>query len=499
MSEVRGRSVHGSRLMTDYASHECRTAFFEHCKKSGMDIKERSKPWEQEADLGDRDRRSDRSDRLQRERSNESRGSGTSSRTSRKRDEYDEELRRFQTDRGKIESETERCFTPPYSSSRRGGASGATSRSPSPPRSSASGLGGPSPSDARSARDRDRGYSDRDSVVSDGSRHGSPVSRDNWRQSRYKPRTQAISPPGDSRSPADLDSDSRRKRFRNHENGDSGDYRSGSRRGRSVASNSSAPPQDPRIEAEPLTSDKKHYSKMLGVDSGLSEDTSSGSSGSVPDSSDNQAKLLARSTNARRSSTDSAVSRDDSSRPVTPSSASIPVYTCSSSLLRVVPSSLTDTPTGAPKTPVSPGPGSSDGSRPGTPLCDENPENLMSRSGAAPVRLAVTSQLRHQNSSEPMSLPLPRYVHTSGLYCGYLICIVSFLGLHRTDYLPLQASAALTALTRSLPESPGRWTPPLVVTLAPLCPRLQAPGTGARPVTMSTRSSQARPGLNFPN
>ena len=43
-----------------------------------------------------------------------------------------------------------------------------------------------------------------------------------------------------------------------------------------MTSNSSAPPQDPRIEAEPLTSDKKHYSKMLGVDSGLSEDTSSG-------------------------------------------------------------------------------------------------------------------------------------------------------------------------------------------------------------------------------
>ena len=407
MSEVRGRSVLGSRLMTDYASHECRTAFFEHCKKSGMDIKERSKPWEHEADLGDRDRRSDRSDRIQRDRSNESRGSGTSSRTIRKRDEYDEELRRFQTDRGKIENETGRCFTPPYSGSRRGVASGATSRSPSPPRSSASGLCGPSPSESRSARERDRGYSDRDSVVSDGSRHGSPVSRESWR-SRYKPRTQAISPPCDSRSPADLDSDSRRKRYRNHENGDSGDYRSGSSRGRSVTSNISAPPQDPRIEAEP-TSDKKHY-KMLGVDSGLSEDTSSGSNGSVPDSSDN-AKLLARSTTARRSSTDSAVSRDDSSRPMTPSSASvsIPVYT-SSSLLRVVPSSLTDTPT-APKTPVSPGP-SSEGSRPGTPLCDENPENLMSRSVAAPVRLAATSQLRHQNSSEPMSLPLPRYFIT---------------------------------------------------------------------------------------
>merc|ERR1719228_3242770 len=61
----------------------------------------------------------------------------------------------------------------------------------------------------------------------------------------------------------------------------------------------------------------------------------------------------------------------------------------------------------APRTPVSPPP-SSDGSRPGTPLCDENPENLMSRTAAAPVRLP--SHLRTQNnSSEPMSLPLPRF------------------------------------------------------------------------------------------
>ena len=376
--------------MTDYASHECRTAFFEHCKKSGMDIKERSKPWEQESDLG----RSDRNDR--RERSNESRGSGTS--RSRKRDEYDEELRRFQTERGKIDTgDAERCFTPPYST-RRGVTT--VSRSPSPPRSA--GLG-PSPNNSRS--DRDRGYSDRDSVVSDGSRHGSPVSRDGWR-SRYKPRTQAISPPGDSRSPADHDHDSRRRKYRSYENGDS--------RGRS--SNNSAPPQDPRIEADQVSDKKNHY-KMLGVDSGLSEDTSSGSSGSVPDTVDN-AKMLARSHDrsaaARRSSTDSAVSRDcDTSRPPSPSQSAmsqIPVYTSNSSLLRVVPS-LNDCPVGgipaygAPKTPVSPPP-SSDGSRPGTPLCDENPENLMSRSSAAPVRLTTT--MRQPNSSEPMSLPLPR-------------------------------------------------------------------------------------------
>merc|ERR1712013_202046 len=56
---------------------------------------------------------------------------------------------------------------------------------------------------------------------------------------------------------------------------------------------------------------------------------------------------------------------------------------------------------------AAPPPPSSDGSRPGTPLCDENPENLMSRSAAAPVRLA--SHLRQQNNSEPMSLPLPRF------------------------------------------------------------------------------------------
>ena len=53
-----------------------------------MDIRERSKPWEQESDLPDR--RTDRNDRIQRDRSNESRGSGTS-RSGRKRDEYDEE------------------------------------------------------------------------------------------------------------------------------------------------------------------------------------------------------------------------------------------------------------------------------------------------------------------------------------------------------------------------------------------------------------------------
>ncbi len=47
--EMRGRNLAGGcRLQTDYASHECRAAFFDHCKKSGMDVRERAKPWEQE-------------------------------------------------------------------------------------------------------------------------------------------------------------------------------------------------------------------------------------------------------------------------------------------------------------------------------------------------------------------------------------------------------------------------------------------------------------------
>ncbi len=46
--EMRGRNLAGCRLQTDYASHECRAAFFDHCKKSGMDVRERAKPWEQE-------------------------------------------------------------------------------------------------------------------------------------------------------------------------------------------------------------------------------------------------------------------------------------------------------------------------------------------------------------------------------------------------------------------------------------------------------------------
>ena len=56
---MRGRSLNGCRLQTDYASHECRAAFFDHCKKSGMDIRERAKPWEQEEATAPTERRSD--------------------------------------------------------------------------------------------------------------------------------------------------------------------------------------------------------------------------------------------------------------------------------------------------------------------------------------------------------------------------------------------------------------------------------------------------------
>ena len=46
--EMRGLSLKGSRLQTDYASHECRAGFFEKCKKYGIDIRERSRPWEED-------------------------------------------------------------------------------------------------------------------------------------------------------------------------------------------------------------------------------------------------------------------------------------------------------------------------------------------------------------------------------------------------------------------------------------------------------------------
>lgn len=44
---MRGRILRGSsrsRIQTDYASHECRAAFFEQCKKAGMDVRRRSEP-----------------------------------------------------------------------------------------------------------------------------------------------------------------------------------------------------------------------------------------------------------------------------------------------------------------------------------------------------------------------------------------------------------------------------------------------------------------------
>ena len=383
------------------------------------------------------------------------------------RDEYDEELRRFQSDRGKFE-DSDRCFTPPHN--RRGAAAAAAvghlqqpppplSRSPSPPlsrrgrspgahsRSSVSG-GYELRADGGGGSGH-RNFSDRDSVVSDGSRQGSP-SRDSYRGSgggaggsgsssnRYKPRTQVISPPPgggggiDSRigSPADVDDyESRRRRFRTlGDSGESSDFRN-ARLGSGDRARDRAP-VDPRMvvtDHHEEGNNKKGPYKLAGVDSGLSEDTSSGSTGSVPDV--DNAKLSARvSVPPRRISTDSAVSRSShpgglDSLPPSPLTAA-GLYTSSSSsssssaLLRVVsacpgeetllPSSAASvTGFGAPRTPSSPPDeeAESEGSRPGTPLCDENPENLMSRPAAGPVRLA--SHLRTSSTSEPMSLPLP--------------------------------------------------------------------------------------------
>ena len=410
----------------------------------------------------------EKSERLGRERSIDSRASSVSRREDRvsaapapshkkSRDEYDEELRRFQSDRGKFE-DSDRCFTPPHNRRAAAAAVGhlqqpppPLSRSPSPPLSRRGrSPGGHSRSSVSGYELRadgggsgHRNFSDRDSVVSDGSRQGSP-SRDSYRgsggpgsssSSRYKPRTQVISPPPggggiDSRlgSPADMDDyESRRRRFRNlGDNGESSDFRtarlSSGDRARDRA------PVDPRMVTDHHEeSNKKGPYKLAGVDSGLSEDTSSGSTGSVPDV--DNAKLSARvSVPPRRISTDSAVSRSShpgglDSLPPSPltaaglyTSSSSSAASSSSALLRVV-SACPDVETmlsaasvtgfGAPRTPSSPPDeeAESEGSRPGTPLCDENPENLMSRPAAGPVRLA--SHLRTSSTSEPMSLPLP--------------------------------------------------------------------------------------------
>ena len=321
---MRGLSLHGSRLQTDFASHECRAAFFEHCKKSGMNIRERAKPSELKPDLANT--RGERSERMSNDISNGSRGSETRRVSRRMKAEYDDELRRYKNERGKKYYGPEQCFTLPKVGSGRAVTAGVSSRSSSPP----TGMNGPSPGQ-RSRSGRGRTSSDRESVGSNCSRYGSPVARESRRGTKNKPLTQAISPLGDSRFPGHPDIDLN---------------------------------------------------------------------------------------TACKSSKYSTFSRDEGNCLSSPSNSYINVYTSSSSLLCVEPSVTdckVDSPHGGLRTSASPPP-SSDGSRPGTPLCDENPENLC-RSAAAPVRLA--SHLRQQNSSEPMSLPLPRYVLNIWLFMIY--------------------------------------------------------------------------------
>ena len=318
------------------------------------------------------------------------------------------------------------------------------SRSPTP---TSSRLGRSPGAQSRSStgydvRNESRTFSDRDSVVSEGSRAESPSLRDPFRTGRYVPRTQAISPPAsESRhsSPAVVDDyDRQRRRYRGGE--DSCDYNT-NRRTTHSSNNSSSDrlpstllpskelplthhrqPTDPRVieDTEAIKKVVVGNFKCAGVDSGLSEDTSSGSSGSVPDV-DNQAKLPSRvsAQPPRRISTDSVVSRSSAqgtdSRPSSPSPLPmLPVnYSANpSSLLRVVSSAdggglvvAAAVSGGPPRTPSSPPPPDSDGSRPGTPLCDENPENTVCRASSGPVRLS--SHVRTNSTSEPMSLPLP--------------------------------------------------------------------------------------------
>ena len=273
----------------------------------------------------ERDRSDPRHDRYP-DRNSEGRASSSHRRGKNERNEYDEELQRFRTERGKatstFEQGSDRCFTPPYSGGpRRDRAvshSRPTSRSPSPPNRVGRSPGG---SSSRGGFDN-KVFSDKDSVVSDGSRHGSPDRQ--WGHGRrYKPRTQAISPPGgDSRhsSPQNNDRDQgeqagRKRAYRTLDTvaadettpiGGGGDFRDERRTPRLI-------PTDPR----PATLDsleKKTQFKNMAVDSGLSEDIGSsngscGSSGTVPDV-DSSAKLTPRAPlPPRRISTDSAVSR----------------------------------------------------------------------------------------------------------------------------------------------------------------------------------------------
>ena len=221
---------------------------------------------------------------------------------------------------------------------------------------------------------------------------------------RYKPSTQAISPPRDSFSEGEAnynrpdlrDSLNRNKNNRGYQNHHRGSSSSLERikdpRGRPGRLNELRDLVSPASSGDEKDSSFIRKSKMAPTapDSGLSEDHgSTGSSGSSGTNLTDQPHhhsgyrknhFKSNSDKIRRSSTDSARSsnhHDDLDLIYKPSGSGV----------------------------VAGADDVSDGSRPGTPLCDERPENSGSgNSNPVNQRLPV-------RSSEPMSLPLPKFAH----------------------------------------------------------------------------------------
>nr|XP_040577904.1 uncharacterized protein LOC121126664 isoform X2 [Lepeophtheirus salmonis] len=302
---MRGKVLKGKPIQTDYASHECRTAFFEQCK----DVRMRTRTWEEEERVDGKFGRKIEYRSMDAPTCRTKRYEDYTPRTN----DYEEELKRFQNDRvNNYEFEKQRNYQ--------------------------------------------RNYSENKSL--------SNIDSSAITTKRYKPLTTAISPPRliDER---DLrDSLNRKTRHR--------------------CDVSSKRLLDPRRNK--LTSDDEKEKKKC--DFSISEDLcsiDSSSSNILVEPSNRRIKLA----ELRRLSSDSTRSLDLSvfniDKKTSLNSRRLSSSADSSSIKNENDSDLGDS------------------SRPGTPLCDEKPENL---NNEAPVRLSS-----HLRSAEPMHLPLPRFAH----------------------------------------------------------------------------------------
>ncbi|CAB4065664.1 unnamed protein product [Lepeophtheirus salmonis] len=302
--EMHGKVLKGKPIQTDYASHECRTAFFEQCK----DVCMRTRTWEEERRVDGKFGQKIEYRSMDTPTCRTKRYEDYTPRTN----DYEEELKRFQNDRvNNYEFEKQRNYQ--------------------------------------------RNYSENKSL--------SNIDSSAITTKRYKPLTRAISPPRliDER---DLrDSLNRKTRHR--------------------CDVSSKRLLDPRRNK--ITSDDEKGKKKC--DFSISEDLCS------TDSSSSNINILVGLANRRiklaelrRLSSDSTRSLDLSvfniDKKTSLNSRRLSSSADSSSIKDENDSDLGDS------------------SRPGTPLCDEKPENL---NNEAPVRLSS-----HLRSAEPMHLLLPR-------------------------------------------------------------------------------------------